>query len=333
MADPLWISEKNVVGLMSLPEAIEALEQGLALQAKGEAQNMVKTHVAWGHNNLHAIGAAYPAAGLIGTKTWAHTSGGACPLLVLFDSETGQLKAVIEAFALGQMRTGGISGVATRWLADERANVLALIGTGKQALAQLAAVHAVRPLRQVRVFSPRAESRRAFIAEASGKFDLELVDAGSVEMALADASIITTVTRATKAFVRGNDVMRGAHINAVGAITGEREELTQDVFARCSRAAVDDPAAAKRLSSEFIQAFGKGGDWPDVTPLSALVAAQRGRDPVDDITIFKAMGMGVSDLALGVELYRRASAQGIGTTIPNPQRSAPRLTRQAEEES
>lgn len=331
MAEPVWLSEKNVVDLMSLPEAIETLELGLALEAKGEAQNMVKTHVAWGHNNLHAIGAAYPVAGLIGTKTWAHTSGGACPLLILFDSETGQLKAVIEAFALGQMRTGGISGVATRWLADERADVLALIGTGKQALTQLAAVQAVRPLKQVRVFSPRAESRRTFIDKARGKFDLELVEATSVEMALADAPIITTVTRAMQAFVYATDVVRGAHINAVGAITGEREELAQDVFARCSRAVVDDPAAAKRLSSEFIQAFGKNDDWSVVTPLSALLAAQRGRDPGDDITIFKAMGMGVSDLALGIELYRRAGAQGVGRTIPSPQRSTPRLTCQAGE--
>src|ERR1700692_3396970 len=163
MAEPIWISEQNVVGLMSLAEAITALESGLALQARGEAQNMVKTHVAWGHNNLHAIGAVYPGAGLIGTKTWAHTTGGACPLLVLFDAATGQLQAIIEAFALGQMRTGGISGVATKWLARPEADTLALIGTGKQALAQLAAVAAVRKLREVRVFSPNAQRRAAFI--------------------------------------------------------------------------------------------------------------------------------------------------------------------------
>ncbi|WP_321911901.1 ornithine cyclodeaminase family protein [Burkholderia cepacia] len=327
MSEAVWISEKNVTDLMSLPEAVEALEEGLSLEANGEAQNMVKTHVAWGHNNLHAIGAAYPGAGLVGTKTWAHTSGGACPLLILFDAESGQLKAIIEAFALGQMRTGGISGVATKWLADEHADVLALIGTGKQALTQLAAVHAVRPLKQVRVFSPRAESRRAFIDKVSTKFDMEIIDAESVEAALADASIITTVTRATQAFVRAADVAPGAHINAVGAITGEREELSQDVFARCSLAAVDDPAAAKRLSSEFIQAFGKNDGWSSVKPLSALVSAQRGRGPGDDVTIFKAMGMGVSDLALGIELYRRASAQGLGVMISDPQRSMPRLSR------
>ncbi|MFL9886724.1 ornithine cyclodeaminase family protein [Paraburkholderia agricolaris] len=326
MTEPVWISEQDVVDLMSLPEAIDALERGLVLEARGEAQNMVKTHVAWGHNNLHAIGAAYPGAGFIGTKTWAHTAAGACPLLILFDAETGQLKAIIEAFALGQMRTGGISGVATKWLADEHADVLALIGTGKQALAQLAAVHAVRRLKQVRVFSPRADSRREFIDKARTRFDIELIEAASVEAALADAPIVTTVTRATQAFVNAADVVQGAHINAVGAITGERQELAQDVFVRCSRATVDDPAAARKLSSEFIRAFGAADGWSGVASLSTVVATERGRQPGDDITVFKAMGMGVSDVALGIELFHRAAARGRGLDIKQPQRCNPRLT-------
>jgi len=57
------------------------------------------------------------AEGVVGTKTWAHTEGGANPLLILFDAANGQLMAVIEAFALGQLRTAAISGLATRWLA------------------------------------------------------------------------------------------------------------------------------------------------------------------------------------------------------------------------
>ena len=129
---PVWISEQQIVSLMNLSGAIEALEAGLAQQASGAASNMGKTHVAWGHSNLHAIGAAFQDAGTVDTKTWAHTEGGACPLLILFDSANGQLKAILEAFALGQMRTGGISGVATKWLARPDADVLALIGTGKQ---------------------------------------------------------------------------------------------------------------------------------------------------------------------------------------------------------
>jgi ornithine cyclodeaminase len=325
MTEPIWISEQSVVEMMALPEAITVLERGLKQEAQGNAENMVKTHVAWGCNNLHAIGAAYPGEGVVGTKTWAHTSGGTCPLLILFSSETGQLVAIIEAFALGQMRTGGISGVATKWLASESADVLALIGTGKQALAQLAAVHAVRPIKQVRIFSPRAESRQAFIDKAAKQFDVELVNAGSVREAVRGASIVTTVTRSTDAFLQSSDLDAGVHVNAIGAITSERAELAQDVFVRCSRVVVDDLSSAKKLSSEFIKAFDVSDGWSKVRTLSSVIADRSGRTPSDDITIFKAMGMGISDLALGIELYRHALERGVGRKLPQPERSTPRL--------
>ena len=327
MTSPIWISEQNVVDLMSLPDAIGALEQGLALQASGDARNMVKTHVAWGENNLHAIGASIPGSGLVGTKTWAHTTGGTCPLLILFDSGTGQLKAIIEAFALGQMRTGSISGVATRWLAPHDADVLALIGTGKQALAQLAAVAAVRPLRQVRVFSPTSEKRLVFVERARKSFPgIEIEESRSVEEAVKDAPIITTVTRAKQPFLTASMVAPGTHINAVGAITEERLELDDEVFSRCTRAVVDDLPAAQKLSTELIRTYGKSQRWDDVSLLCDVVAGERGRTASDDITVFKAMGMGVSDLALGVEILERATRAGVGIELPTPVRIPPRLS-------
>jgi alanine dehydrogenase len=322
---PLWISEQQIVSMMNLPSAIEALEAGLAQQASGAARNMGKTHVAWGHNNLHAVGAAFEGAGIVGTKTWAHTEGGACPLLVLFDSANGQLKAILEAFALGQMRTGGISGVATKWLSRPDADVLALIGTGKQALAQLAAVAAVRRLKLVRVFSPTPEKRRAFVERARGQFDIEITEATSVEAAVADAPIVTTVTRAKEAFLPASALAYGTHVNAVGAITEERIELADDVFDRCTRAVVDDLGAAKRLSTEFMRAYEARDAWNEVTQLCDVVAQGLARTASDDITVFKAMGMGVSDLALGLRLYALASQAGLGTPLPQPRREPPRL--------
>ena len=63
---------------------------------------MAKTHQIWGgHHTLHAIGAVVEGAHTVGTKTWAHTAGGATPLVTLWNSETGKLEAIIEAFALG----------------------------------------------------------------------------------------------------------------------------------------------------------------------------------------------------------------------------------------
>src|SRR5262249_53932854 len=196
---PLWISEADVVSMMSMGDAINALESGLLAEARGDAQNMVKTHLTWGKGStLHAIGAVFAKDGFVGTKTWAHTEGGATPLLILFDSGAGSLKAIIEAFALGQMRTGGASGVATRRLAAEGADELAIIGAGKQAAAQVAAVVAVRPIRRIRVFGRNEERRARVVAWARQEFGAEVIAAGSIAEAVADAPIINVVTRATE---------------------------------------------------------------------------------------------------------------------------------------
>ncbi|HJZ80970.1 MAG TPA: hypothetical protein VKD91_11510, partial [Pyrinomonadaceae bacterium] len=159
---PLWISEADVVAMLDIGDALTALEKGLADEARGQAKNMVKSHVAWGDATLHAIGAVFANEGFAGTKTWAHTSGGATPLLILFDSNDGSLKAIIEAFALGQLRTAAASGVATDRLAAYDADHFAIIGTGKQALAQVAAVVAVRPIKSIRVFGPNRQRREHF---------------------------------------------------------------------------------------------------------------------------------------------------------------------------
>jgi alanine dehydrogenase len=327
MTEPIWISEAEVVGLMHLGQAITALEAGFLMEARGEAQNMIKTHVSWGHNNLHAIGASFVGAGLVGTKTWAHTQGGACPLLTLFDAHTGALKAIIECFALGQMRTAGISGLATRMLALPDANDMAIIGTGKQALAQVAAIAAVRPLTRLRVYSRSAENRDAFIRKVHEEFAFDVVNAPSVQAAVDGAHIITLVTRATEAFLGEQMVAPHTHVNAVGAITPEREEFSQDVFSRCSLIAVDSLPSTQKLSKEMIAQFGEDpSGWGRVQPLSTLLANGTRRGNADDLTLFKAMGVGISDLSLGAALYQRALAEGIGRRIPQPKKVRLRLT-------
>jgi len=285
-----------VVAALHLGEAIDALERCLLLEAGGQACSMAKTHATWGGGHtLHAIGAVIEGAGVVGTKSWAHTSGGATPLLLLWGAENGQLLAVIEAFALGQMRTGGIAGVATRWLASETADELAIIGTGKQAVTQVAAIAAVRPLRCIRVFSPTADHRRAFVAKL-GKLlpEVAVRETASVEAAVDGAPIVTLVTRARQPFMSAGMLGRGTHLNAVGAITPEREEFNQDIFDRVDAIAVDSVASVQALSSEFRRRF--SDDWSSVRPLAALVASTTHRPEAADLTLFKAMGMGLSDL-------------------------------------
>lgn len=336
---PLWIAEADVVSVMDMDSAIRTLEQGLLAEARGDAHNMPKTHVAWGDGTLHAIGAAFPKAGFVGTKTWAHTQGGATPLLILYESQTGALLAIVEAFALGQMRTGGASGVATRWLAAEGADELAIVGTGKQALAQVAAVAVVRPLKRVRVFGRNEERRAQFVTRVERELGLAVAACTTVAEAVKDAPIITVVTRATEPFLHAAMVTRGAHVNAVGAIVPSGAEVAGDVLARCSQIVVDNIKQAQRLSRELIEFLGAAGgvSWGRVASLASLVAAGRPLRPPQassgdatggpqgDLTLFKSLGMGISDLSLGIEVYQTAVRLGLGRSFAPPQWVAPRL--------
>ncbi|OZI62006.1 ornithine cyclodeaminase family protein [Bordetella genomosp. 11] len=323
-AEPVWITESQVTSLLTLAEAIPALEGGLCLHARGEAASMPKTMLQFGHNNLHALGARL--GDYVGTKTWAHTEGGTCPLLLLWHAADGQLAAVIEAFALGNLRTGGTTGLATDWLARPGARVLAMAGTGKQALSQVAAVLAVRDIHEVRVYSPTPARREEFAARIEKEFADRAVGAracASMAAACDGADIVTLATRAREPFLAAGMLAAGSHLNAIGAIAPDREEFHQDVFDRATVVAVDDPSSARTLSREFRTRYGE--NWSGVQTLSDRILRGERRPGDADTTVFKAMGMGISDVALGAEVLRRARQQGMGRPMPAPVRSKPRF--------
>ena len=93
----IWITGKEVAELVSLEDAIEALQDGLALEGKGEAKNVTKALGTWGDgSSMHALGSMFPQAGYVGFKTWANTKQGASAIFELFDSNSGQSLAIID---------------------------------------------------------------------------------------------------------------------------------------------------------------------------------------------------------------------------------------------
>ena len=323
MKAPVWVSEREVESL-SMAEATEALRRGLRREAASEAINLDKTHVGVGGGaNMHAIGAAFSADGICGIKSWVHTKGGANPIELLWDTEDGHLLAVIEAFALGQLRTSAIAGIATDLLASPEADELALCGTGKQSLAQVAAVSAVRRLSRVRVFGRDAKRREKMCVRIEEELGLRSEGFSDVAPAVADAPIITLVTRAAEPFLDSAMVAPGCHINAMGAISRERGEFAHPLLSRCSVVAADSVPQARLLASELIAFFGDDDEaWKSVVPLCTLVERSEVPSTSADLTLFKSLGMGISDLALATEVYERARKKGDAIEVPVP-RPAP----------
>lgn len=310
-----WITEGEVVAAIDLSTAIDVLEATLGGQARTGAATMAKTQVGFaGGGTLHALGGVLPGDDVVGTKTWAHTGGGASPLLTLWRAHDGSALAVIEAFALGQLRTAAMTAVGTRWLADPKASRLAVVGSGRQALGQVAAVAAVRDLDTVTVTSPTSAHREAFADRVRGSVHAEVRVVASVAEAVRDADMVVTATRAKEPFLTAAAIKPGTHLNAIGAISPGRAELAADLVARAQPVVVDNLDAARQFADEL-----RAVD--DLLELASVVASGR-RPSVGDVTLFKPMGLGLADVAVGVEVLRRAP---VGHTVGAPARVPPRL--------
>ncbi|MEE2996596.1 MAG: ornithine cyclodeaminase family protein [Pseudomonadota bacterium] len=324
---PLWITEADVVSLIKLPEAIDALERTLALEATDKAASMPKTHLMVASNDaMHAIGGASSGEAICGFKTWINVQGKSQTTMTLFSMEDGACLGIIEATALGQMRTAAVTGVGTKWLSPKNADQLGIVGTGKQSLPQIAAVHAVRPLKEVRISSRNPETRRRFAENVTAELGIKTHAVKTPEEAVGDAPLVTLITNSTKAFLSSDMLTKGCHLNAMGAIVPSRVEFTDDVFDRADLIAVDSVRGVRDLSTEFRARYGEDDNaWKGVKTLASLISDNQTRPVGADVTLFKAMGMGLSDLALAIEVYKRAQAENRGQKMPERIKIPPRL--------
>lgn len=313
-----YIQEHDVVSLVDMSDAITALEQMLLQQGKGQVRNISKALGAWGDGcSMHALGSFMTEQGYAGFKTWMHTPRSGGSLFSLFDAHSGRLLALIEARALGMLRTAAITGVATKLLAPREARVAALIGTGPQAVTQLAALASVQPLDKVQVFSPTAEKRDEFVRMLSPKYGFEMQSCSSVDEVLQGAEIVTTITRATDAFIYDYQLESCRHINAIGAILPTKAEFSTTSLQRANLLVVDDKDNALKGSRELRELLGTEADnWAVVKTLGEMLASTTLPSGTSGLSFFKGMGMGISDLAIAGLVFERAQQQGIGIMLP-----------------
>ena len=159
---PIFLSESDVQSLVSVKDAIATLEVLFATWSDPTTINMPRQRAKAGDGTFNLMGAAWGPKQLFGLKAYFGGGGDGRYYALLFSSEDGKLKAMIEADHLGQMRTGAVSGLATKLLAKPDARTLGVIGTGRQAFTQVAAVCAVRKIEKIFVSSRTAEHRDSF---------------------------------------------------------------------------------------------------------------------------------------------------------------------------
>ena len=271
---------------------------------------MPRSHLSWDGGLLHVVGATIPGAGIAGVKTWTWTPRGARPIVIVFSTVDGSLRGVVEASTLGRIRTAAAAGLGTQMLARDDASVLAIIGTGRQALAQVQAVVAVRPIREVRVFGRDPGRRAAFARRVHQELaDVVVTEHPTAEAAVASADIVTTITRSAEPVLHGDALRDGMHVNAVGAIVPTSSELDEEAIRRCTIIAVESRQQAESDAGDLRAAAQAGAlRWDDVLEFQDVVQGQVTRRR-NDTTLVRTLGVGLEDLAVASAILEQAEGE------------------------
>ena len=303
----LFFDEATVRRLLPMAKAVELLESAFAGLARGEAQNQPRRRLATPTGTvLHSMAGCWGK--YLGTKIYStNPKHGAWFLFWLIEEATGRPLALFEANALGQIRTGAASGLATKRLANADAATVGLIGSGFQAAAQLEAMLAVRTISRVSVWS----RNRANCEKFARQYGQLVRVADSAAEAVRDAAIVITATNGKNPVIAAEDIAPGAHINVMGSNNPSRREVPAELLERCSRIVADSVEACRIEAGDLILGLDDVG-WKRVEQLDSAPVRQRR----SDITLFKSVGLGLEDVAVAGYIYERAIEAGLTTPLP-----------------
>ncbi len=297
----LYLTESEVRQLLPMKDCISLMRSTFIALREGTAQNQPRRRLILKTGSvLHSLAGAYGS--YFGTKIYASNAKfGAHFLCTLYDANTAEPLVLMEANYLGQIRTGAASGYATDLMANPQAQVLAVIGSGFQARTQVEAMRAVRPIREIRVWSRKPEKAKQFAADTGAT----AVD--SAETAVRGADIVVTATNAKDPVIQKDWIRPGVHINAMGSNVANRRELPADLVRAADVVAVDSMEQAKIEAGDLILAE----SWENVVELKDVEPAYN----PERITIFKSIGLGVEDVAAGGFVYEEAKRLGLGRPL------------------
>lgn len=229
-------------------------------------------------------------------------------LVLLFEAVHGALVGIFDGGAITAIRTAAASALATRLLSRPESSRLAVLGYGEQAEQHVAAMQVVRPIRHVAVWGRSAEKVTAFCRRMSEKHSIAVEPAASVQDAVATADIVCTTTASREPILRGSWLPEGCHLNVVGSSFPQNREIDADTVVR-SRFYVDYKPSTLALAGDYQDAVAQGlideshiiGSTGDV--LEELVP---GRATVQEITLYKSVGIVAQDLVAAQHLLNKA---------------------------
>ena len=298
----LLIGEKETRKLIDMPRAVKAVEQMFRDRAAGKVRSLPRRRLKGSEKQLNIMAAWHSDSDLLCLRAYA----GASNTITLYSGRSGEIRAVLNAAYLSSLRTGAASGVAAKYLAPAKMDVLGIIGPGWQATFQVEAiVHSCR-VRQALVFGRNPKKSKAFIKEMSRDLAVEFKESSSLQEMEAESDIVVVATDAASPLIDGDRLKDEVLVISMGANQPVKHEISGALIKRMDLVVTDDLPTAKTDSGDLIAACEQGiVRWEDVAPLEKIVAAGS-PTPRPKKILFQSNGIADEDLAVSRYVLEQA---------------------------
>lgn len=305
------LNTKEIKSLISMNEAINSMELAFASFSNGSSKVPQRHISSINKLDLFLKPAYNEKLGRIAVKIITQKKEGnhkgiptILGVVLLLDAETGAILSMLDGAYITALRTGAAGGIATRLLARENSETVAVFGFGAQGKTQLEAVCSVRPIKQALIYVNNIEAAIKTAAEMEEKLNIS-IDVQRNLKHLKQADIICTATNSEKPLFSSKDVSKGVHINAIGSYKPNMQEL-DPLIIKGGKLFVDSRQAVLKESGDLIKPIANHifTDRIIEAEIGELINKKNvGRLTDNEITIFKSVGLGVQDLFVANAIF------------------------------
>ncbi|MFC7395207.1 ornithine cyclodeaminase family protein [Scopulibacillus cellulosilyticus] len=238
-------------------------------------------------------------------------------VVMLSDFKTGEPIALLEGSYLTMIRTGALSGVATKYLSRKDSKKLCIIGTGEQAKGLVEAILAVRDIEEILLYNRTEQKAHEFAEYIRSKFCKRVQIYSDSNDAVREADIIVTTTNSSTP-VFSELLKPGVHVNAVGSFRPTMQELPSHAISSAHKVVVESNEAALEETGDLLVPIKEGvfKEADIYSELGQIVNGERnGRESNEEITLFKSVGLAVVDIVVAKYFYEKALKNKVGTSI------------------
>ncbi|MGQ0602578.1 MAG: ornithine cyclodeaminase family protein [Anaerolineales bacterium] len=323
----LFLSKEDVDALeLSSQEILDAIEQGLKAHGEKKVIMPSKDHLplAYPEKLFNILKGYVEPVNVAGVKVigdfhnnYQYDLPSELALITLYRPETGAPFCIVDGTLITWMRTGAVTALGAKYLADPKARVLGHIGARGTAWYNVPLLDRIFNFEEIRVTSKRPESRERFAEEMGRQLGKKIVVKATTEEAVRDADIIIDASRLTQHEVLVYDrwVKPGAHLQAYGAVLSVEPTLPFTV----DKMVVDDwNQCQKSQYGQFAGLIREGKLRTEhiYSEIGEIVAGLKpGRQSDTERSLFWHKGFAVSDIMLGYAAYQKAVAKGLGTRL------------------